>query len=154
MNIELKNKEAISKADITKTASDLLQQLDNGEISALALLQKFKAVSKIEEAIKSKLTEIAVLEASAYPKGECKVYGAEFKTTEAGTSYDYSLCGDTEWTELQAELADIKERVKDRETFLKAIKGSETCVDKSTAEIVTLYPPVKRSTTIVQCSIK
>lgn len=154
MEISLNNKQEITKAEINYIANDLNEKLENGEISGLLLIEKFKAISKIEEGIKKKMTEVAVSEASKYPEKELSLFGSTFKIQEFGTKYQYDRCGDTTWQRLTDELETAKKALKEREDFLKTIKDKLTCVDEVTGEIVTLYGPIKTSTTGIACSIK
>ena len=80
---------------------------------------------------------------------------AEFSIKETGTSYDFSKCDDTELAALLIEQEEIKVKVDARKTFLKALPlvGMEM-LDKSTGEMVTIYPPSKSSTTSVSVSLK
>lgn len=149
----LKNQQ-ITKEDIQIAASSLLEQLDNGEINPLALLQRIKAVSKLEEMIKDRLRDAAVTEALKYKEKEVALFGSSFKVTESGVSYDYSGCGDPIWQQLNQTFESAKQSMKDRETFLRSIKGHETVIDESSGEIVTVYEPVRKSTTTVQVTIK
>ena len=149
----LKNQQ-ITKEDIQIAASSLLEQLDSGEINPLALLQRIKAVSKLEEILKDRLRDAAVTEALKYKEKEVALFGSSFKVTESGVSYDYSVCGDPIWQQLNQAFDSAKQSMKDRETFLRSIKGHETVVDESSGEIVTVYEPVRKSTTTVQVTIK
>ena len=149
----LKN-QIITKENVQQTVINLLDQIDNGEVNPLALLQRFKAVEKIQETIKDRLRDAAVTEACKYKEKEISVFGSIFKVTESGVSYDYSGCGDPIWEELKAHADSAIKALKDRETFLRAIKGSETVVDRGSGEIVTVSEPLRKSTTTVQCSIK
>lgn len=154
IEIKLSSKDSISKETIELTASDLIGKLDSGEINALGLLNKIKAVEKIAEAIKPKLTEMALMELSKYKEKAVLLYNSEFTSGEVGTVYDFTVCGDPKYNSLMEKFEEIKKEVKDREAFLKAIKVSETVVNEDTAEIVTVYPPLKKSTTAVKVSIK
>lgn len=144
----------ITKEDINNTAAVLLEQLDAGTINPLCLIERFKALEKLQEAIKPVLTDLAVKEASKYKEPEITLFGAVFKVGNFGTKYDYSGCGDPVLKELEEKAKEATEALKARQDFLKAIKGFETVVDKSSGEIVTVYAPVKSSTTSVSCSIK
>lgn len=144
----------ITKEDITNTAAVLLEQLDNGSVNPLGLLARFKAVEKLHEAIKPVLTDLAVREASKHKEKEIALFGAVFKLGEFGTKYSYELCGDPVLKELEEKAKEATEALKARQDFLKGIKGSETIVIPDTAEIVTVYAPVKTSVTSVSCSIK
>ncbi len=144
----------ITKEDLTTASIDLLDKLDKGEISPLSLLQRIKAVAKLEEMIKPVLTDLAVKEALKHPKGPIELYGSEFKLGEFGTKFSFEACGDPVYKRLLEAFEEAKKALKEREDFLKSIKGSETIVDPETAEIATVYAAVKTSTTSVSVTIK
>ena len=154
MEIQLSNKDSITKADINFVANDLLEKLESGEINPLLLLQKFKAIEKIQESVKSIMIEGAVTEVSKYPEKGVELFGCVFTKKEVGTSYDYSRCNDGKYLELLEIMEKAKKELKKREDFLKAIEGHETVVNTDTGEIETIYPPIKTSTTSVTTSIK
>jgi hypothetical protein len=135
-------------------AINLKEKLENGEINPLLLQQHFKAIDKISEAIKGDLTRACVSVMDKYTEKEVTMFGATFKKTEAGVSYSFELCNDPIYKELETELERAKLALDARKKFLMTIKGSETFADPNTGELITIYPPVKKSQTIVQCSIK
>ena len=87
-------------------------------------------------------------------------YGVKFELYEAATKFDYESCGDPIWNKLNKDLEILKVRMKERESFLKSLSESVTMniIDPETSEFhenVTLYPPVKSSTsTYKQTMIK
>lgn len=155
MEIKLSNStDSITKADIQFASNDLIEKLENGEISGMMLLQKFKAIEKIQESVKAKMIEIGLSEAQKYPEKVIELYGAAFSVKEVGTAYNFERCNDSKYNDLLQKVETAKKELKKREDFLKAIVGHETCVNEDTAEIETIYPPVKTSTTSLQSSIK
>lgn len=143
-----------TKKEISLFASQIANALESGEVNPLDILLRFKSFEKVFEAIKPRLQELAATEASKYKEKTINLMGAEFSIKESGITFDYSQTGDTVHARLSAELEAAKEALKNRETFLKTIKGSETVVDEDTSEIITIYAPVRKSSTGVQVSIK
>ncbi len=154
MEIQLTTKDSITKADINYIANDLIQKLDDGEVSALLLLEKFKSIEKINEAVKEKMIEIGLIELSKYPEKSVELFNSAFTAREAGTKYDFSRVNDSKYFELLEKVENAKKELKKREDFLKAIVGHETCVNEQTSEIETIYPPIKTSSTTVIVSLK
>lgn len=154
MEIKLNNKQTISKADINFAANELLQKLDSSEINPLLLLQKFKAIEKIQENIKSKMIEYAVIEISKYPEKNVELFDCVFTKKEVGTVYNFDRCNDSKYLELLEQFEKAKKNLENRKDFLKSIQDHETCVNESTGEIETIYPPTKTSTTSIITSIK
>lgn len=144
-----------SRAKMDEIVTRLVVGVQEGSIDPLQLLVKLKfAQSIIEDTIES-IQPHCVDEASKYHKGEdIKLLGAELKVKEAGTKYDYSGCGDKVYEQYDLTIKQNKEAMKGRENFLKSLKKTETLVDEDTGEVYTIHPPVKKSSTIVQVTIK
>jgi len=151
--IQIVDTKLLTKAGIAETADQIVQALDNGEVNPLDLKLAFKAIEDLGKKVKGTLDTHLVEEASKYTK-TFMYKGSEFNTMEAGTRYDYSVCGHTEYNELAAEMIRIDKRMKEIEKDLKGIKGSRTEVNEDTGEIIKLYPPKKTSTTTVSTTIK
>jgi len=152
MEIQLFDKNTIQKSDIQVIAADLANKLDTGEVSALLLQSKFKALEKIQEAIKETLREASIREVKKYPEKQVALYGATFEQAEFGHKWDFKATGDPVWMRLNDEVIAAKKALTERETFLKAIRGHETVVDTDTGEVVTVTQPVQTSTTAVKCT--
>ena len=142
-----------TKQQIETFAYSLEQGLINGQIVASDLLRFQKAMEKVFEKIKPTLIENALNEISQYEKNSV-IKGSEFSIVEAGVKYDYSDCNDLEYNTLTIQLEALKSTLKDRETFLKAIKQPLQMVDETSGECYTLYPPKKTSTTTLKVTFK
>lgn len=86
-------------------------------------------------------------------KGE-NYFGCEFTEKNLGVSFDYTVCNDPEWNELNAELIAIMEKKKAREEFLKGVSKSMELVNTETGETYTLIPPIKSGKLGKSISIK
>jgi hypothetical protein len=53
-----------------------------------------------------------------------EVNGAKLSQSETGVKYDYEASGDQIYNDLVKEMESIKEKIKERETFLKVIPES------------------------------
>lgn len=142
-----------TKKQIEVFASQLENGLINGQIIASDLLRFQKAMEKVFEKIKPTLIENALNEISQYEKNSI-IKGSEFSIVEAGVKYDYSDCNDLEYNTLIIQLEALKSTLKDRETFLKAIKQPMQMVDENSGECYTIYPPKKSSTTTLKVTFK
>lgn len=137
----------ISKAMIIDHAKSLLELIEEGHIDALSVAMQAKYLTEVLEATKERIRELVCDELHKYGKGEeCTKHGATFALKEAGVSYDYSGCGDTQWAEIDNQIKVLTDQRKEREKFLRSIKESMTIVDESTGEIITINAPIKRST--------
>jgi hypothetical protein len=145
----------------------LVNEIEEGNIDPLTIHLQVKAIEDLLLKLTStdekknkaclgialRYKKLLLEEADKY--GKKFEYGnAEFQQKEAGVKYDFSECGDVQLMSLYDELEVLKEKIKKREDFLKAIDGSLNQVDESTGEVCTLYPPSKSSTTILQVTLK
>ena len=94
------------------------------------------------------LKEAVQIEADLYPEKTIKKYGCEI-TKKMNSSYNFDLCGDSELVRLQDLAKETSEKLKQRQDFLKMIRGELTIVNSVTGEITTIYEPdVKKSDVI------
>jgi hypothetical protein len=94
------------------------------------------------------LKEAVVNEREQYDKREkLTVCGATVSVSETGVRYDYSVCNDPEWLDLNNQIKALTGQLKEREKFLKGINGSETKFDEDSGEVYKLFAPKKTSTT-------
>jgi nucleotidyltransferase/DNA polymerase involved in DNA repair len=142
-----------TKQQIETFAYSLEQGLNNGQIIASDLLRFQKAIEKVFEKIKPTLIENALNEISNYEKNAV-IKGSEFSIVEAGVKYDYSECNDVEHNKLTTQIEALKSTLKDRETFLKAIKAPMQMIDENSGEVYTICPPKKTSTTTLKVTFK
>jgi len=95
--------------------------------------------------------DLIVTEAVKYGK-TFEHHNAKFEIKEAGVKYDFQNCNDPILKELEDKFSILDTEVKERQKFLKSIKESVEVLIGD--EIVTLYPPVKTSTTSVTVNLK
>ncbi|MCZ2397104.1 MAG: hypothetical protein LC100_11245 [Chitinophagales bacterium] len=138
----------LTKSEIKSIANDLVINLMEGgdplrmaeAVSAMELLLK---ELKDNPEFKSYVRE----EAEKYPKGFVSKSGAKIELAEVGIRYDFTSCGDTEWEMLDAQMKSLKEKIAEREKFLKNLPGvGIEQLNKETGEMITIYPPSKTST--------
>lgn len=152
----------ISKDLIDQERQRIKEAIDNGELDALQLSTVMAMYNKLFEGdfrknngLKHLIKEAALDEFDKYAgekeiaKGDCHITKAE-----VGAKYDYCNCNDPIWNDLDKKEQEIKKEKKDREKFLKAIKGREMIVDPDTGEMVEVFAPVKTSTTSLKFSFK
>lgn len=146
MNIVISEK--VTKDVISAYAKELIDSIYDGNVNALDIAVKVKFMEDVISSIKEKLRESVVDECSKWQKGDDIVhYNGEFTIKEAGTKYDYSNCNDEELNSYVAEIDRLTELRKEREKFLRTIKQSITTINESTGEVITLFAPIKTSTT-------
>ena len=145
-------KQEIQKSNIPEAVAAIATAVESGEINALEAITTLKWYESVITQARKEIMEQALKERAKYGKGECAVLGFKITEMEAGTSYEYSGCGDVIWDDLNNQMTVLKEKMKDRESFLKAIKEPTDLIDRATGETFLVVPPVKRSTTVLKFS--
>lgn len=132
----------------------IVSALDEGTADPLKVHLQVKNTEDLIKQITSdeKYREFLLNETGKYGK-TFERFNAKFQVKETGTRYDYSVCGDSEIVQLQEEANKLAEKIKARQKFLQSLPPSGVEVLQGD-ELVTLYPPVKTSTTSVTVTLK
>lgn len=140
-----------SSLDEAKHFSDIIiENVDNGDITALDAVIQLKAIEKSISFIKDSIMDQAVDEADKYGK-RFDYKNAMCQVGEVGTKYIYNNCGDYKLTELTNSEANAKKERVERENFLKSIKPTDEVYDD---EGTRLFAPIKTSKTVVKITLK
>ena len=142
----------VSKESISETSLALINDIDEGHMHPLQVAAQFKFIEDVISNVKEELRQRVIAEQDKYGKQVMTYHGATFDIKEAGVKYDYSECNDTIWDDLKQQIDALTEQIKEREAFLKNLKERFSYIDESTGEIVTLYPPKRKSTTTYSIS--
>jgi|TARA_R100000479_G_scaffold84485_1_gene40930 hypothetical protein len=138
---------SLSKAEITKLSTQIAAGVKAGIEEPLNLVVKIEFLKKALDDAKKQILEACIDEASKYEKEGASVRGVKIQVKEAGVKYNYS---NTElWNETNREIEESKKVLKDLESRLKTVKGTETIVQPETGEVIELNQPTKRSTTTI-----
>jgi len=140
--------------EVTSFAQMLVEAARNGEVNPLELAITMKAVQSSLDLVKESIKDLILAEAESHSAKTFEVSRAKVTITEVGTSYDYKNCMMPEWEMLDSQESDIKEKKKDLEARLKLVKVPETIMDRLTGEIITINPPIKKSTTAISIKLK
>lgn len=151
---ELLKSITINKQFINESAQNLIQIVEEGHHNPLEAKLKLKALESIISIAYEKIDGLAREEAEVYNQRSFEKFGARIELIEAGTKYDYSFCNDPVHLDLTRRLNEIKQEIKERETFLKSIKDSMSINIEDTGEVVTVYPPRKTSTPTLKITFK
>lgn len=144
---------SISKQRQTEVFEAMKLRVIEGEVAPMEAFAQVKGLmAACEQFTKDREIVDKVIDAvQQYGKGEDASYlGAKFAVGEVGVKYDYSECNDPEWCRLANQKAEIEAKMKEREAFLKGIKGTITVVDEETGEVYQVTGPLKTSTTSVR----
>lgn len=151
---ELLTMMASTQTQIDVFSDGVIESVQRGEINPLTVLIQLKAMEKAAERILKEIKPNLLKEADLYPEKEFEFQGNKITKAEHGTKYDYSKCNDTDWELYDSQIKSLTTYKKEREDFLKTLKGPIDVLDKNTGEVVTLRPPTKTSTSGLNVSIK
>ena len=105
----------------------------------------FAALTKFEQLIKTTKNSIKESALFEIEQGRDTALGCKLSIMNA-TRYDYSLCGDPEWTK-------AKDTIKEREAFLKGLKKPIEVLAEG-GELIRLLPPAKKITETVKVKVE
>jgi hypothetical protein len=144
--------DGISKGSIDLFASQVVNNVKEGNLDPLKLSLKLKAIERAIDTIRKEISEQVLNEASKYGKS-FELDGVKVEVKENGVKYDYSDCGDEDWNEYNQIKKQAETNMKLREMYLKNIRESFDKVD--TDGVVTrINPPKKSSTTSLTMTFK
>lgn len=145
--------QSLDKAAIINQSQLVKANILDGNLDALEVLISAKKMQELGKQLEEISRPIAE-DKTILGRGEIyKFKSVEIIEKTIGSRTDYSTCGDPEWESLQQALSDIKEAIKNRETFLGAIRSSTTIVTND-GEILTINPPVKSGRLGLSLTIK
>lgn len=148
LQLQSLNKEAIVSQSLL-----VRDNINDGYLDALEVLISAKKMQELGKQLEEVSRPIAE-DKTRLQKGEVyKTQSVEVIEKTIGSKTDYSNCNDEVWEKLQQDLSDLKEAIKQRETFLSAIKEQTTIVTND-GEVITLYPPIKSGRIGLSLTIK
>jgi hypothetical protein len=135
-----------SQAGIDVFSDQIIQAVHDGELNPIELRVRIAAMEKILERIKKETLGNQITAAEKYPEKRFDYAGATVQLGEFGTKYDYTVCNDESWNNLDKIEKSIKQQKSDREKFLKSLQRPTTIVDDD-GVVQTINPPLKSSVT-------
>lgn len=128
----------------------LIEAVRSGQINPLELIVQLHALTKVYEEVREEIEENILKETEKYSEKVIERYGARIEKAEVGVKYNYSSSRDSEWQWLDSQVRDFEARRKERETFLRALPGPMTTINKETGVEEDINPPIKTSKTGVK----
>lgn len=110
--------------------------IESGMDDPLKVLAMSKKMEYVVKRINERIKEATERELAKHGE-KANLFSCEMAYVPTYTKYDFS--NDRKWEELN-------KAIKEREEFLKALKMPVTVVDDETGEIITVRPPIKKST--------
>lgn len=127
LSFELSNLMTSNKAFRTDLAQRVVQDVKDGIIDPL---EAFIYANKGQEVFDAIVTNVRpIIAGKQIQKGGIKLYDAEIIEKKNPDKFDYAVCNDSEWDKLNAQLTDIKAKMKVRETFLKTLTEPMSTMD-------------------------
>ena len=144
----------LSKEQNLSLANKIIQDVEQGTVNPLTTFLQIKSIEDVCKKAKEGINKWSLEEAQKHGAKSFDYMGAKVEVSELGTKYDFSNCGDVIWESLNRQVESLKEQLKDRETFLKTLKGELEIVNPDGGEIYKVHPPVKRSTTGLKITLR
>ena len=125
-----------TKTEVANQTSKLIEQVTEGEVSAMRVYAMMTALEKVAADVKKGIIENVLTEHERYGEKTTTVFGVTYERCEVGVKYDYTE--DEEWRTLQDNIDAIKIEQKARELILKQTgrcgKSSTTSVKVTLAK--------------------
>lgn len=152
--ISLLNLMASTSTQIDVFSDGIIESVKSGEESPIKVLLQLKAMEKASKRILEEIKENYLTESEKYPGNEFDFLGNKITKDDVYTEYDYSVCGDPVHDQRESIMNASKTMLDERKAFLKALKEPVTIVDEGSGEIITIRPPLKKSTPGLKVSIR
>jgi len=154
--IPLENKTILhsDKSDLSEMASMMLEAVDDGFADPLDTLIIAKKGIYVFDAIVKGMKGKAFIDG-----GKMSKHSVDIRTQDVGVRYDFTGCGDHVWNELNQQIAELTAKQKEREEFLKSLKGeTKYHLNEETGEEQTfetpIYPPARTGSSSLILTIK
>jgi len=112
-----------NKVELAMYSRKIKSEILANDRDPLLILKQFKFVEKlIADLLTDKeLDDHFLNEANKYKEKTFDHLDCKFTIKEVDVKYDYNSCGDPVWIDLQKEFETLKEKLKQRESFLKTV---------------------------------
>jgi len=150
----LLNLMASTSTQVDVFSDGVIQSVKNGETNPLHVMIQLKAMELATERIKKEIKENVLSASEKYPGTQFEFLGNKIVKGDVHTEYDFSVCCDPVYETRKSIFDTAKTSLEERQAFLKTIKQPVTIVDEGSGEIVTLQPPLKKSTPGIKISIR
>lgn len=145
-----------TKEEREQFAINIMEAINEGLLDPLHLHLQLKCAEDLIKAVKDQEGYSNTLEAEASKYGKrFEKFNAKFEIKGGVPTYDWAVCNDEILNDLLIQQEMIKEKLKERQTFLKNIPASGVSVIiEGTGEVVTVYPPAKSQKDIIAVTLK
>jgi len=135
-----------TKSNITEKANEIVSLVNDGEVSAIEIAIKLKAIMLVCEEALSAINENVVTEVSKFGKST-ESLGVKLEVKEVGTKWDYSTSD--AWKSIKLEEDKLAEKRKQIEDIAKKtpVGAVANWTDTETGELLTIKTGLKTSKT-------
>ncbi|WP_345948677.1 MULTISPECIES: hypothetical protein [unclassified Mucilaginibacter] len=144
----------LDRATIARIVNDTEQLIADGELDSVRMLVLAKKGQELFNSLEKKVRRYAEEHARVPKHDKLRLYDAEIIEKETGVSYDYSVCNDVTWNELHDLQAEVVQKLKAREAYLKTVNTPTISVDSYTGEIWEVKPPLRTAKQGLNVSLK
>lgn len=132
-----------NKSQIRDKVNSIASSVSDGYADSVEALIIAKKGQEFFKQLEDKVRPIAESEARIGKGDILRKFDAEIIERESGVKYDFSVCGDNQWAELSSQVAELSEKLKERERFLKSITKPFTYTDEDTGDTFSINPPIR-----------
>lgn len=143
-----------TSSQITSFSKQIVDAVRTGNENPINVLLQVRAMEKSLKIIYENIKVFAEREAEKYPGDKFDFKGNEITKCDVKTEYDYTKCNDPVYERVLYEYEQAAKKLKERETFLKALTMPITIVDDLTGEVVSINPPLKKSVSGLKITIR
>jgi hypothetical protein len=139
----------LTKQNYKEKADQLAEIISDNSVDILETSAKLKVIELMVADLRKKIDVDVKTAKQKFDKNEKIVRcGFDISERETGIRYKFDQCGDPCWNDFNNVMEELKEAMKNRESFLKTIKGSINIITDD-GEAVTIFEPIKQSTTSI-----
>lgn len=141
-----------SKDSIKLFGDGIIDRVKEGYADPLRVAALTRSMEAIAKYVNDNLKENQKLEAQKYGDKPFMLHGCEMQYTSVKSEFDYASSNDPIWNELNETLEKVQIQMKQRQEWLKTMGKPEDI--RYDDELVTIYPPMKKTTMGLKVSIK
>lgn len=141
-----------SKESIKLFGDGIIDRVKEGHADPLRVAALTRSMEAIAKYVNDNLKDNQKNEAQKYGDKPFILHGCEMQYTSVKSEYDYSSCNDPVWNNLNDKLLSIQSQLKARQEWLKTMGKPEDI--RQDDELVTIYPPMKKTMLGLKVTIK
>ena len=109
-------KENITKAEIAEKAEATINAVNEGSVSAIEVYTQVRAVKEVTDTILKGIKNAVMDETDALHSDERTFRGVQLQVTNGRAKYEFDH--DASWNDMMEEMAQLKDKIKEREKLM------------------------------------